>query len=231
MTDLDALILRHRRYHEAAHAVIAVAFGYLLDTVSVIPGAHWRGLTVYRRPPGPPAPPEVMALYDEMRAELATQAEVGPQEPPPIMLRSPAKRSVMEMQIVCDLAGVVAEEYLATPDGFTEELTSDQRSAEKLAQELARTSPRHAELVRDHGPTETTTDRQGAEGRSAELAGKEGGLHLALMYAVTERMVADRWPQITALADALRTHPILDGPSAEGVIASVHPSTPSTKGD
>jgi len=212
-----------RRYHEAAHAVVAVAFGRRLESVTVVGGSHWLGLTVHLSV----APsPEAAAAYAADVAELAKlEAEIAAMDaadpdaappPPPIRdLWPPVDRAATEAQMVVTLAGPAADELLGTMDGYHEE-SPDEIAADALAVNLARQSPRHTELVSEH--VEASPDSVRALAQSEQLAGPEAIAHFHLMRAVARRMVAERWPQIHALAEALRTQPILDGAAAELII-------------
>jgi hypothetical protein len=54
--------------------------------------------------------------------------------------------------------------------------------------------------------------------QSRDLVSDEAMAHYQLMRQVARRMDAARWPEIHALAEALRTQPILDGTAADLII-------------
>jgi hypothetical protein len=230
MTTTDDARLRLRRYHEAGHACVATAFHRELDVVTVASCERWAGLTVHRqraRPNAPPAPPEVVAAHRAHLAELAQlQAEIaeldaadpaGAPPPPVLLFQPPEHRARIEAEVVALLAGYAAEDLLLTAGVYRGD-RPDEIKAERLALELATTSPRHAELIAAHAELAGGSDMEKALTLSTTLAGPEAMAHLGMMRAVTWRMVAERWPQVEALADALRLHPILDGAAAEAII-------------
>lgn len=148
----------------------------------------------------------------------------------PLPLADPRLRSLTERHLLVFLAGQAAER-LVPRLGFVPD-PEPAAAAERLAESLARLSPRHVELLADaesrpapESPFES--DDEEALRLALRLAGQEARLHVAWLSAVADRFVERFAPLVAALARELMARTVMSGDEAVNLIEGRrHPDPP-----
>jgi hypothetical protein len=181
-------------YHEAGHAVAAVALDLRVDVVTIRPTHRYGGCTA----------------TEHRRAEWLERIEAIDVTATAIMQPADWRRDI-EADILVSLAGPAAGDAVAPA---TRREDPDEQRAARAATALARLSPRHREVL---DRLEADDEPVGADDHTAwtlasVLSGEdEAAHHLAWMQAVARRFVADYWHHIAAVAEALLEREVLSG--------------------
>jgi hypothetical protein len=187
--------------HEAGHAVASIVLGVPIEYVSIRTGLSFRGVALRVG-----ARLEAADDFDPFRAVAA--------QPPEL-------RADVERRIIGDLAGPIAEMFLAD-EPAARSYGGDE--AETIARDaLATLGPRLAELVAHWEMREERRDGDEADaaGLAYAFAGPEaGGHYLEWLRAEARALVLRYRFAVLSVADALERAAVLSG---EQVAALVYP--------
>lgn len=196
--------MRRTAYHEAGHAVIGVALGVPIDGVSIRASSCYAGIALLR-----PAPVDTSVIDIEA--------------PTPVLM-PPKLRRALETRLWVSLAGDLAAEMAVRRSRYGEADTTDRVAAATIAVEL--TGRSKDALERAEAMTEIKTDWDSAIATADILAWREAVQYIAFATAATRRLLAECWPAVDAVAQALMSTPVLSGRQVKRIIRKPNQGDP-----